>query len=232
MSKKSKKIIRIFIVSLPFLFGLTLIVLGIMMQHWWELNRAKAALPAMRSDFALMRPYLDILREELPDYVTDFSPPTVRDGVEVPLRVVRWVQLPYRSFERREVHYFDEWHTLDWLPQNVSDAVVFLLTSSELSHQLRYITVNPLGTGTVEARVELNQEIATLVVFYDSRGHRPADASVGHLESLDGGYFLRIQIYWIMPVIGRYIVGAGVIIILGYLVFLVSYTMLSRRYFS
>jgi len=207
------------------LFGGRVLAEGISMLEWRQLRRADAALPQAREDFILMQPHLNTLLHAFPDRsVPGILAPTEHNGEYRPLR------FGYTApFGNRRYNY-EDWHTLDWFPQNAIDAAVFLTSSPYLSHTLSRIAIDPFGpnSSTLIAYVDINTDfVVTMVILHDhfNRGH-PGDAYAHHQEELGGDYFLSIQVYTLGPYLGRLAVGFGIVIIiigavpLGFVIFM------------
>jgi hypothetical protein len=198
------------------IFGSLLLFLGISLLERWPLRRAEGVLPQVREDFILMQPHLDTLMRSFPNRTLIIAAPTERDGAYFPLRILYTIHT-LRSGTVIESHYrhdYSGWYALDWFPQEAIDAAVFLTSSPYLSHTLSEIMIEPFGLGssTLIANIELDMGYPVAMVIF--RGYfysRPADAYVSHREELGGGYNLRIQIYMLGAVLGRFVIGFGVI---------------------
>ena len=151
-------------------------------------------LPQVRQDFAYSRQKLDLLANG------DFARRQATAGSISALNLydtnclghlmISFHTPTHENLWNRQEICFSGWHTIDWLTDNVKDAIIFLFSSQQIMHHFTEVTANITGH-TIRAGI---RSPGTHVAIFISRGQSslPADRQFHH-EPLGNGYYLYID---------------------------------------
>jgi len=149
----------------------------------WIAER-RGEIPQIERDFELSRERLDTLRRG------QFAANNGR---------AQRVWISFGPENARELVRFEDWHTIEWLPPEELDAILFLLFSEELEHNFISIrgTVNSTiypgsgGAGALRGMQILHPRVDPQQIYRDD-WHREIDTYIIYNWHLEYGYTLQI----------------------------------------